>query len=765
MHKLKLHLFQPQSVLLILLILFHLAFNTYWQQVNKAPPTWDSAGHLTIAYIFAHKLPELVTGRMPLQNFIKVSTYYPPLVQILGGIFFLLFGFNYHWAFLLETLFLILAIIFLYKIICYHFNDSTLALLTVTIFSFFPHVWQQSREFHLDVPLVALLLASYYYLIKSNSLKNFKNSFLFFMFFALGQLTKWYGFVFLIVPFIYEVAVPTFKMKDYANKSRIQNVLVGSVIVLIGALPWYILNAKDLITTVGITSGGDAGDPLNVWSLESFFHYLELIMSHQITFVAVLLLFLAIFLFARKKVSLKNRVLNFMLFPYIIFTLIQNKDLRYVLPLTPIFAFYIAYMFLRIKFVFSRVVLYVFLSYLIITFFFLSLNQLARFPNWLKFYTYTLAGPYYSAWLANPMNYSYNAYDWKNDAVLQILENDTAALGSKPSTPYKVLTLSENQFFSVASFGMYRWQHEYFDLDIVTPFYVFNPFSPEGLKNYLVQMQYAVVPDNPGPSGLRNIAVLNQLITYFKSDQKDFSAIGSVTLPDNNVITVYKRTSNVAFLPTSLREDSLKIDIGNILYLDREKTEGLIFNVYLYDGEGRENLVVVSGGGAQRRIPLGGYDKVRIDLPLDQQNIQDMYGWNYVAGVFVRDPNYGEVLTTSNNVFIYDVTDIVPKSQYPSADKYVPIVTTAYSPDAVKISLTSTNPTDKVFIAYATLGWQWSNLWLDQGQREISIPVDGLLQLEITQTSQSITGFPSNWSFFKCYDGRAVCFYPPVANL
>lgn len=681
----------------------------------------------------------------------------------------MLFGFDYQWAFLLETLFLILAIIYLYKIVLHYFKDANLAVLTVFIFSFFPQVWQQSREFHLDVPLVALLLVSYYYLILSNSLRNVKYAVLFFIFFTLGQLTKWYGFVFLVVPFIYEVIVKMIQARDFDNKERIRNTLIGSVIVIAGAFPWYILNFTNLVNIVGITAQGDAGDPTNIWSLESIFHYLEMMMSHQLTFVAVLMLLGAMYLFNKHKVPCRNYVFHLIAFPYVVFTLIQNKDLRYILPLTPMFAFYIAYALLKINFMANKVVLAIFSVYLMMMFFFLSFNQLSPLPVWLQPITVTMAGPYYTAWLADPLNYSYNSHDWQNDTVLQAIENDTNRFGTKPANPYKVLSLSENQFFSVASLEMHRWKNEDFNIDIVTPFYQLSPFNTEAQQNYLDQMEYAVVPDSPGPAGLRNYAVLTQLINFFKSDQnKDFVVINKVTLPDTNVISLYKRVSSSAVNTPNLREDSLKISIGNVLFLDREKTQGLPFNVYLYDADGKESIVDVSGGGAQRRIPLDGYSKVRIDLPVNQQNVLEMRGWDFFTflnGTFVRDASYATVVTDSGNEFIYDGLNITPRSKYPNDVAYKPNIIVTYADDGIKLSLAAEDTAEKVYVAYASIGWQWNTLWLDQNQREVTIPTTGLLQLEITQRSQLIVGFPTTWGFFKCYDGRAVCFYPSAANL
>ena len=185
---------------LFLLVIFHLFFNFIWQRINSAPPTWDSAGHLVLSFIFADKFALLARGLTDITSILKVSVYYPPFVHIFGGTLIYLFGRSYEIPlFFIETGFFILSIIMIYKIVLIKFpSNYKLAFFTAFIFSFFPQIWEQSRYFHLDIPLLGLLLLSYYYLLKSDLFNKPIYSFLFFISFSLVQLTKWYGFVFLL---------------------------------------------------------------------------------------------------------------------------------------------------------------------------------------------------------------------------------------------------------------------------------------------------------------------------------------------------------------------------------------------------------------------------------------------------------------------------------------------------------------------------------------------------------------------------------------
>ena len=177
-------------VLLMCLISLHLISNFIWLRLNIAYPTWDSAGHLNLAMIFSDNLPYL-SKFISVNDFLSISNYYPPFVHLVGAVFLLLTGRDYRNILPIGTFFFLLAIIYLYKVILFHTeNNQKRAFWTSLIFSLFPLVWTESRQFHLDVPLTALMLAAYYHLNRSEQLKSSLHSALFFIFFTLSQFNK-----------------------------------------------------------------------------------------------------------------------------------------------------------------------------------------------------------------------------------------------------------------------------------------------------------------------------------------------------------------------------------------------------------------------------------------------------------------------------------------------------------------------------------------------------------------------------------------------
>lgn len=752
-------------LLLSLLVLFHLVLNLVWQKINTAPPSWDSAGHLTLSYVIADKITNFFKGEAGIVDLLKSSTYYPPLVQSLGGIVSLIFGRNYEYALLVETFFFLLAIIYLYAIVRHFFPDKPeLAIVTAFIFSFFPQVWEQSRQFHLDIPLCAMVLAGFYHLSRSKSLTDIKHSVLFFLFFSLTQLTKWYGFVFFVAPFVYEVLIKTFRAHDWRNKLRVVGMGYGAIVVLILAVPWYFVNIKSILANFAISSTADFGDPQIVLSYESVFHYLKLMTSHQVGAFSVLLFFISLYVIFRDKLPFRRYVFWVFALPYVVFTIIQNKDLRYVLPLTPVVAFLISYLVTQFgNKTWIKVKTALFCVYLFSLYLFFSFNQTNPLPPSLKIFAVGIGGPYMQSWVNEANGYSYNPSNYRVNDIVNKVQETADKLGIS-ANHFKVLTLSDNKFYSVADFDMFTLQNKYYNMSIITPFYQLGPFAPNELNDYLASINLALIPQSPGPSGLRNIEALNQLITYFTSDQNsDFTAVESYDIPDGNKLTLYKRVNLDTYVNPEVLENSIKVNASTILLLDKEKFGGGVVKVTIYKPSGGEEIKEFSARSGQQRMSLAGIDKFKIDLPKNQIDTRELRGWFYLdGGVFERDPKYFENVALSGNELMYENMTIQPKNKvYPFGIS--PKVTVALEDNKIKLILM--NPGEKVFVAYATSGWNWNNFWLDGSNKETELPVEGLLQVEVTQKSQLIRGFDTGWDFFTCYKGNAVCFYPVVKEL
>lgn len=284
--------------LLFLLIIFHITFFSIFHILNKNYQTWDSAGHIGLSYRMAQEMERSLAGAegSSFKSILKISNYYPPFVQLIGSFISLVFGYKSIFL-LLETLvFFILSIIFTYKLTFLFTKDEKISFLTTVIYSLFPQIIDQSHYFHLDIPLTALILMAIYCLFTSDNFKKVWQTLLFFILFSFIQLTKWTGFVFLIVPVItvlYRAFIRRGVTSDKTGVIKsIRNIIVGSIVFLIFVIPWYYVNWSDLIAQVRIFSGGESDDPTGLW--QSIIYYPSNAISHQIMFLPFVLIFVSI---------------------------------------------------------------------------------------------------------------------------------------------------------------------------------------------------------------------------------------------------------------------------------------------------------------------------------------------------------------------------------------------------------------------------------------------------------------------------------------
>ncbi|OGC67604.1 hypothetical protein A2364_03965 [candidate division WWE3 bacterium RIFOXYB1_FULL_43_12] len=749
------------ALILALIIIFNITLNIIWQFINTAPPTWDSAGHIVLSYIYADRIPEFLGGHVNLISLIRVSTYYPPFLHFLGSLIFLTIGRNYEFALMLGTGFLVIAQIYLYLLVKEVTQNKKTALLAVLIFSLFPQVWEQSRQYHLDVPLTALLLGAFYHLIKSRGLIDKYHSVLFFLLLAFAQLTKWYAFVFLAFPFLYHVFYSPFKAKVLHDRNRWTNLVVGGLIVLVVAAPWYVVNFKTIIQNVQISSTADAGDPSEVLSFESFFHYIKLSTTHQIGIISILLFIVSVSFLFKQNRNMGRYILWATVIPYFVLTLIQNKDLRYILPLTPLFAFTIACFFtMRPTKKLPNIGIGIYLFYLFFYYFFFSFNQYQTLPKNLYFISTLFAGPGYRlTWVAEPYSYAYNGKDWKGETIvhtINTLANDEPNIHGK----YRVLEVSDNRFYSIASFDMYLLENRYFEMNLQIPYNRPDQLSDEELANYLATIDFAIIPKDPGPPGLRNIAVLRQLVSYFLDGRHpEFELSQSFDLPDGNVLYLFRRSDYLKYNNPALSQEHLRIYMGNNLILDRELLPRKSFNVRFYKDNGEfVDINYPEGGGNQMRLSLEGVSRVRIDLPAQEMNIKELHGGRYFDQHFIRDGKYDDLLRGSYDTYVYYSGRLAPKNVFTPFTAFDGSVEVALGDGVVNVTLADSS--DSVYVAYAYNKWKWESAVLNKDKSSVSIPLQDLIQIEVTSKRQVIRGFDKMWDFFICYDGNAICFYP-----
>jgi 4-amino-4-deoxy-L-arabinose transferase-like glycosyltransferase len=216
--------------ILLGILVFHSAVFFVFQILDRSYQTWDSAGHIGMSYNIAERFKFLLSGDLSFVDFLRTSDYYPPFVQTIGAVVAMLFGYNSNLLLFVSLLFFLLAIVFLYIDIKLVTNSKRIAVFSAVVFSLFPEVYEQSRVFHLDLPLVSLLLIGFYFFLKSNCLHHTKYAIFFALFFSFAQLTKWYGFIYLAIPCL-AIFYVYFKRQTIVWPTFIKNLLISLIIV------------------------------------------------------------------------------------------------------------------------------------------------------------------------------------------------------------------------------------------------------------------------------------------------------------------------------------------------------------------------------------------------------------------------------------------------------------------------------------------------------------------------------------------------------
>ena len=401
---------------------------------------------------------------------------------------------------------------------------------------------------------------SVYYLCTSDNFKKLWQTLLFFIFFSFIQLTKWTGFVFLVVPVVivlYQAFIRQSTTGDKVNKIKIiRNIVIGSIVFLILVVPWHNVNWIELMAQVSIFSGGESDDPTSLW--QSILYYPSNSISHQIMLLPFVLVFISIIYQFKNNWKKGLIILVNILVPWLIFVFISNKNLRYTLPLTPLLAYLIADILLilenregfKLKWLRGFTVFYLFIASIFLSFFRLEAQDPLLKPLSIFF-----TGPRYKAWYYyGTAFYAYKPYKSPVDDVLTFIYDDSKdeekALG--------VAVIVDSEQMSASMLELVRIELGYRNMYMPVPYFQFELFdSVDRIEAFFneTDSKYVITSSYLGPEGLRNYSVLKQINEYLQQDNSMFEKIKDFEIyrdSDNSVfikkpdeiVSVYRRKSS-----------------------------------------------------------------------------------------------------------------------------------------------------------------------------------------------------------------------------
>lgn len=521
---------------LIILCLFHFTANLVFFSLNTAPLPWDQAGHTRLAMEFTNFFKDL--GFINIFQTLSVSTYYPPLLHIIGGFLILIFGHPLFVASLLINFSFILLLVLLYIYTSDLFGDKLVGLLVSLIFSFLPIVFEHSRWFLLEIPQLALFLAALICLNRGKSFTRAEYIYGFFFFAALGLLTKWLILIYLAVPFLFTL-YRWQQLNKYIKTDTLRYITEGFVIFLVISLPWYLINFNQIISQAKINVLPEASDPQDLLSLKNFVHYFYLFINFQLTFYPALLFLGGLGIFIFKRHPFRVELLSTLGFIYLIFTLIPNKDWRYTFPFVVYATIVIGFALVQIrqwrKFLGQSLILVV-TGHLVVLYFLLSFQFPLNIPYQKAFYIPVLGWIDYIN-TSDSLAHFANRDNWYQKEILTGISND--AQGEKT----EVLSLIDKERLNPSNLLLSRDLMGFNNINIYLPTNQSLDTDLEisqflSLFNYLIISEPSIISVSPAT---RNPAAFTQLSRYLQNQTFIQSQkIQSFLLPDGSSAALIK---------------------------------------------------------------------------------------------------------------------------------------------------------------------------------------------------------------------------------
>ena len=383
-------------LILVALILWTFGCNLVWTILDTRPPSWDQSTHLHIAFKYASVFSS-GTKRM-WRDLLSVEPFYPPLYHLSLLPVFKIFGFSADNAVIVNSLFLAVTLLSIYGIGVRLYDRNT-GLLAAFLFACYPFPAYSSRQCLIGITLTGMVTLSYYLFLCSKNFEDRKFSLLFSISYAAGLMVKWTFFIYLlpavilglwgrghrtvaqhaglwmyylglilatmVFPFLIFILnegkwivllfegglvflIVRFFPRVRLTPAKLIHLLTLTLISLWVCFPWYAHNLMKMAK--GMSKFGFPDTVLKGdmdWNLPMWGYYLEAA-GRQMGIPLFLLFVAGLFAFVLQKKKFNGMLFGWMALTLIAFTFINNKGVRYTMPMLPAAALVSALFLLRI---------------------------------------------------------------------------------------------------------------------------------------------------------------------------------------------------------------------------------------------------------------------------------------------------------------------------------------------------------------------------------------------------------------------------------
>jgi len=298
---------------------------------------WDEVNHLTGGLL-------LIRGNL-LQYFLT-SSFYPPMFNLTTAAYFTIVGPTVFAARLVAVTFSALSTIAVYALAKRMYGSKT-GLMSAILFAFMPGIVWLSRIALIETMMIFVFLVSMLYFFKWIETSRGRDLTISIAVFVIGCVVKYQ--ILVLVPIIIVASMLIFGRKNYL-KAQILRVLkfpllIATVVAIgIAAVAIFELYAYGLLGVMwfSIQTGTASRTVYSSTYLAPIFYLVELIFTsgsvHPISLLVYALALGGIALFALRRKSSDKFLLICFATVYGVFTIIPNKDWRYVILLFPILA-------------------------------------------------------------------------------------------------------------------------------------------------------------------------------------------------------------------------------------------------------------------------------------------------------------------------------------------------------------------------------------------------------------------------------------------
>jgi hypothetical protein len=299
-----------------------------WLAIDRRPPEWDHANHLERAVVCHRSLAR--AGGDWLAEIIAQSSFYPPIVTCTAGLLYFVLPVVPLTAQAVMWAFLVVGVLAVHGV-GRRLIDPDAGLLAAFLFATAPFVVFSLLNFQLDLPLAGTVALALYTLVRTEQLARRGWVLVLGVVLGLGMLTKPPFAAYLSGPLLWTAWLA---LRTPERRARLLRLLGAIGIAAAIALPWYGPRLVGLPMQIVNRSFKQAAESGHAAALSgaSLWFYPQWIIPQWGLLATGLLLWGLVALTRRPRA---RGLLWTALAPFLIFLLIQNKNLRYTLPLLP----------------------------------------------------------------------------------------------------------------------------------------------------------------------------------------------------------------------------------------------------------------------------------------------------------------------------------------------------------------------------------------------------------------------------------------------